>query len=48
MMGSPVVALFSRWSNPALAAPVGRVALVQAPSLADLPVERVVAALPPL
>jgi ADP-heptose:LPS heptosyltransferase len=48
MMGSPVVALFSRFSNPALAAPVGRVTLLQAPSLADLPVERVVEALPPL
>ena len=47
-MGCRVVALFSRFSNPALAAPVGRVTLVQAPSLADLPVERVVAALPPL
>ena len=48
MMGCPVVALFSRFSNPALAAPVGRVTLLQAPSLADLPVERVVEALPPL
>jgi ADP-heptose:LPS heptosyltransferase len=48
MMGSRVVALFSRFSNPALAAPVGRVTLLQAASLADLPVERVVAALPPL
>lgn len=47
-MGCQVVALFSRFSNPALAAPVGRVTLVQAASLADLPVERVVAALPPL
>jgi ADP-heptose:LPS heptosyltransferase len=47
-MGCQVVALFSRFSNPTLAAPVGRVTLVQAPSLADLPVERVVAALPPL
>jgi ADP-heptose:LPS heptosyltransferase len=47
-MGCQVVALFSRYSNPALAAPVGRVTLVQTPSLADLPVERVVAALPPL
>jgi ADP-heptose:LPS heptosyltransferase len=46
MMGCPVVALFSRFSNPDLAAPIGRVTLLQAPSLADLPVERVVAALP--
>jgi ADP-heptose:LPS heptosyltransferase len=48
MMGCRVVALFSRFSNPALAAPVGRVTLVQAPSLADLTVARVVAALPAL
>jgi ADP-heptose:LPS heptosyltransferase len=45
MMGCRVVALFSRFSNPALAAPVGRVTLVQAESLAELPVARVVAAL---
>jgi ADP-heptose:LPS heptosyltransferase len=48
MMGSPVVALFSRFSDPALAAPVGRVTLLQAQSLADLPLARVVEALPPL
>jgi ADP-heptose:LPS heptosyltransferase len=46
MMGCRVVALFSRFSNPALAAPVGQVTLIQAESLADLPVDRVVAALP--
>jgi ADP-heptose:LPS heptosyltransferase len=45
MMGCRVVALFSRFSDPALAAPVGRVTLVQAASLAELPVARVVAAL---
>ncbi len=45
-MGCPVVALFSRFSNPTLAAPVGRVTLLKADSLADLPVARVVAALP--
>ncbi len=45
-MGCRVVALFSRFSNPTLAAPVGRVTLLQADSLADLPVARVVAALP--
>ncbi len=44
-MGCRVVALFSRFSNPTLAAPVGRVTLLQADSLADLPVARVVAAL---
>jgi ADP-heptose:LPS heptosyltransferase len=48
MMGCPVVALFSRFSNPALAAPVGRVTLLQAASLADLPLARVVEALPAL
>ncbi len=46
MMGCRVVALFSRFSDPALAAPVGEVTLLQAASLADLPVDRVVAALP--
>jgi ADP-heptose:LPS heptosyltransferase len=48
MMGCPVVALFSRFSNPALAAPVGQVTLLQAASLADLPLARVVEALPRL
>jgi ADP-heptose:LPS heptosyltransferase len=47
-MGCRVVALFSRFSNPVLAAPVGRVTLLEAASLADLPVARVVAALPAL
>ena len=45
MMGCRVVALFSRFSDPALAAPVGRVTVLRAPSLADLSVERVVEAL---
>jgi ADP-heptose:LPS heptosyltransferase len=45
MMGCRVVALFSRFSDPALAAPVGKVTVVQAESLAELPVARVVAAL---
>jgi ADP-heptose:LPS heptosyltransferase len=45
-MGCPVVALFSRFSNPALAAPRGRVTLVQAEALAELTVDRVVGALP--
>jgi ADP-heptose:LPS heptosyltransferase len=45
-MGCPVVAMFSRYSNPALAAPRGRVTLVMAETLAELPVERVVASLP--
>jgi ADP-heptose:LPS heptosyltransferase len=45
-MGCRVVALFSRFSNPTLAAPIGRVTLLKADSLADLPVARVVAALP--
>jgi ADP-heptose:LPS heptosyltransferase len=46
VMGCRVIALFSRFSDPALAAPVGRVTLLEAASLADLPVARVVAALP--
>ena len=45
-MGCRVIALFSRFSNPTLAAPVGRVTLLQAACLADLHVARVVAALP--
>jgi ADP-heptose:LPS heptosyltransferase len=44
-MGCRVVALFSRYSNPALAAPRGDVTLVTAETLAALPVERVVGAL---
>lgn len=45
MMGCPVIALFSRFSDPALAAPVGRVTLVRQDALEDLSVERVIAAL---
>jgi ADP-heptose:LPS heptosyltransferase len=46
-MGCPVVALFSRFSDPALAAPRGaRVAVLQEADLSDLSVERVARALP--
>jgi ADP-heptose:LPS heptosyltransferase len=45
-MGCPVVAMFSRFSNPALAAPRGKLTLLAAETLAELPVARVVAALP--
>ncbi len=42
LMGCRVVALFSRFSDPALSAPVGDVRLLHAPALSDLPVDRVV------
>jgi len=52
-MGCPTVVLFSEDSDPALTAPVGRwpghagqVAVLRTPDLADLPLERVAAALP--
>jgi ADP-heptose:LPS heptosyltransferase len=45
-MGCPVVAMFSRFSDPALAAPRGKLTLLAAETLAELPVARVVAALP--
>ncbi len=41
MVGCPVVALFSRFSNPALAAPLGDVRLVRAERLDGLPAEAV-------
>ena len=44
MMGCPVVALFSRFSDPALAAPVGDTRLIRAGRLDDLGVDAVVAA----
>ena len=46
MMGCPVVALFSGYSNPALAAPRGKVTLVREQNLGDLDVDRVEAMLP--
>jgi ADP-heptose:LPS heptosyltransferase len=46
VMGCPVVALFSRFSHPVTARPLGPSVVVQADTLADLPLERVVAALP--
>ena len=39
--GAPTVALFSNASNPALSAPRGRVAVLQAENLSDLPVAEV-------
>ncbi len=45
MMGCRVVALFSRFSSPALAAPVGQVRLVLAHALAEVEVSRVVSRL---
>jgi ADP-heptose:LPS heptosyltransferase len=39
--GAPAIVLFSGQSDPALSSPRGDVAVLQAPELADLPVERV-------
>jgi len=46
MMGSPTIALFSRYSDPVHATPVGNVRLLRADKLEDLPLERVAAVLP--
>ncbi len=46
VMGCPVVALFSPFSHPVTAKPLGPSVVVQAETLADLPVARVVGALP--
>ena len=45
-LGVPTIALFSADSDPALTQPRGTVTVLAAPDLADLPVARVVAALP--
>ena len=45
-LGCRCVVLFSGASDPALTAPVGDVTVLRAPDLADLPVEKVAAALP--
>lgn len=45
VMGCRVVALYSRFSDPTLSAPVGDVRLLHAPALSDLPVRRVAALL---
>ena len=45
-VGCPCVVLFSAESDPALTAPRGRVTVLRVRDLADLPVERVAAALP--
>lgn len=47
-LGTPCVTLFSGDSDPALTRPRGRVTVLTAPNLADLPVERVAEALPPV
>ncbi len=46
LMGCRVVALYSRFSDPALSAPVGNVRLLQAAALSDLSLEKVAALLP--
>jgi ADP-heptose:LPS heptosyltransferase len=46
MMGSPTIALFSKYSDPVHATPVGNVRLLRADKLEDLPLERVAAVLP--
>jgi len=46
MMGSPTIALFSKYSDPTHATPVGDVRLLRADCLEDLPLERVAAVLP--
>ena len=45
-MGTPGVVLFSEESDPALTAPRGKIRVLRVADLADLPVERVAAALP--
>ena len=47
-MGAPCIVLFSGDSDPALTSPRGRVSILAAPDLAELPVERVAEALPPV
>ncbi len=47
-LGVPTVALFSADSDPALTRPRGPVTVLAVPDLADLPVDRVAAALPPV
>ena len=46
--GIPCIALFSADSDPALTRPCGEVIVLSAPNLADLPVQRVAEALPPV
>jgi ADP-heptose:LPS heptosyltransferase len=46
MMGCPTIALFSRYSDPIQATPVGNTKLLRENRLEDLTVERVAAALP--
>jgi ADP-heptose:LPS heptosyltransferase len=46
MMGCPTIALFSRFSDPVQAAPVGRTTLLRENKLEDLSLDRVAAVLP--
>jgi len=46
--GIPCIALFSADSDPALTRPRGQVTVLSEPNLADLPVQRVAEALPPV
>ena len=46
MMGCPTIALFSRYSDPVQATPVGNTRLLRENRLEDLSVERVAAVLP--
>ena len=47
-LGTPCISLFSADSDPALTEPRGRVTVLAVPNLADLPVQRVAEALPPV
>jgi ADP-heptose:LPS heptosyltransferase len=47
-LGTPCITLFSADSDPALTGPRGFVTVLAAPNLADLPVQRVAEALPPV
>jgi ADP-heptose:LPS heptosyltransferase len=46
MMGCPTIALFSRFSDPVQARPVGRTTLLRENALDDLSLDRVAAVLP--
>jgi hypothetical protein len=46
MMGAPTIALFSRYSDPVHARPVGQTTLLHSDDILNLSVDRVAAALP--
>jgi ADP-heptose:LPS heptosyltransferase len=48
VLGTPCITLFSADSDPALTGPRGRVTVLTAPNLADLSVQRVAEAMPPV